>query len=223
MTSLLETNGPIAPPFSFNHPNVARFSPEVTGRIILKSVTERLGWSSLSSKRILDYGCGVRLAATIYNLEIDVALYAGVDVNRTAIAWLNDNIAYPQFRFEHLDMHNQMYNPGGVICGPSVLRDRGLSDFDVACMFSVITHQHPPDAELIFSMLRPCAARLYFTAFVDDQIDGYVEGTPENPRLVSTYSTAFLTEILTRTGWRVDAIHAKSPDRLFQMTAVVCT
>ncbi len=38
MTNPLNATGPINPQFDFNHPNFARFSPEVTGRMLLKSM-----------------------------------------------------------------------------------------------------------------------------------------------------------------------------------------
>src|ERR1700744_4044870 len=75
----LESSGPIQPPFDFNSPGVAKFSPEVTGRILLKSLCRRLQWPSLAGRRLLDFGCGVRLASTLVNLEIAIARYVGID------------------------------------------------------------------------------------------------------------------------------------------------
>ena len=165
MPTLLEVAGPIAPPFDFNHPDISKHSPEVTGRLLLKSMCERLGWPSLSGKRLLDLGCGVRFARTIFNLEMEIALYCGVEANPAPIAWLKEHLTDPQLRFEHFDMHNRMYNPQGRdIRSAAALQALGLGDFDAACMFSVITHQPPDQTELIFAMLRRCAKRLYFTA-----------------------------------------------------------
>jgi hypothetical protein len=220
MPSTLDACGPIAPPFKFNAPSVSKFSPEVTGRIIIKSMCERLGWPSLAGKRVLDFGCGVRFACTIFNLEMEVAFYAGVDVDNAAITWLKENVNDPRFWFARLSMHNAMYNPTGLRCATGALRDMGLEDFDVACMFSVITHQKPEDAELVFSMLRPCAQRLYFTAFIDEAVDGYMEKDPDQPCHMSTYSSSLISELLLRTGWRIEAVHAPM---LFQQTTFVCS
>jgi len=85
----------------------------VTGYFLLNSLSRRLGWRSLSGKRLLDYGCGVRFARTLVNLGIDIGLYAGVDVNRDSIAWLKSNVSDPRFCFEALDIRNAMYNPKG--------------------------------------------------------------------------------------------------------------
>lgn len=57
--------------------------------------------------RLLDFGCGVRFARTIVNLEIDIDLYAGVDVNQQAVSWLKANVDDPRLRFEFLNMFNQ--------------------------------------------------------------------------------------------------------------------
>src|SRR5208282_1278184 len=99
MASILQSRGPIAPPFYFNDANVSRHSPEMTGRIILNSMCARLGWPSLAGKRVLDFGCGVRMVRTIVNLELEIGFYAGIDVNAEAIAWLRQNVDDPWFLF----------------------------------------------------------------------------------------------------------------------------
>ena len=217
MLSRLKRTGPILPPFNFNAPEISRFSPEVTGRLLLKSMCERLGWSSLAGKRLLDFGCGVRFAQTIFNLEIDVALYAGVDTNAAPIAWLKENLDDSRFRFGHIDMRHQVYNAEGAIPTTNALAH--LTGFDAVCMFSVITHQAPAEAALIFEMLQPCAPLLYFTAFTNEDIETYVEADAASPRHLSTYSTGYLVQLLEKTGWRTDAVH---PPSLFQQTAFIC-
>jgi hypothetical protein len=101
----------IVPPFNFNHSNVAEYPPEVTGNYLLKSMAYRLGWAGLANRRLLDFGCGVRFARAIENLELDC--YAGIDVNAEGIRWLQEHLPEPKFRFAHLNGQNSMYNPGG--------------------------------------------------------------------------------------------------------------
>ena len=103
----------VDPPFNFNHPEVAKYPPEVTGHFLLNSLCRRIGWSSLNGRRLLDFGCGVRFPRAIVNLAINIDLYAGIDANREAISWLQSEIRDPRFRFEHLDMHNLMYQANG--------------------------------------------------------------------------------------------------------------
>jgi len=218
---MLKTTGPILPPFNFNNAEIAAHSPEVTGRILLNSLCERLGWNSLRGRRLLDFGCGVRFARTIYNLEIDIAQYCGIDANAAAIAWLRENVRDPRFRFEYLDMRNAMYNPGGSDAGVAdAMQALGLRDFDAACMFSVITHQPPQQSDVIFAMLRPCAPRLYFTAFIDDGVEDYADRDPSQPLLLATYSSGHIRRLLAKADWHVDNIFAPS---LFQLTAFVCS
>jgi hypothetical protein len=85
----------IDPPFNFNHPDVVRYPPEVSGHYLMQSLRRRLGWTSFKGKRLLDFGCGVRFSRTIVNLGIDIGLYCGVDVNAQSIAWLKGMSTIP--------------------------------------------------------------------------------------------------------------------------------
>ena len=136
----------VAPPFNFNAPGVAKYPPEVTGHFLLNSLCRRIGWNSLSGRRLLDFGCGVRFVRAIVNLAINIDLYAGIDANREAISWLQSEVRDPRFRFEHLDMLNLKYQANGSSSvDEGALERLALADFDAACMFSVITHQRPKE------------------------------------------------------------------------------
>lgn len=213
----------IDPPFRYNAREVRQYAPEISGFHLLNTLCCRLGWPSLAGKRLLDYGCGVRFARTLINLGLDIGFYAGVDVNKEAIAWLQANVKSPQFRFEPRDVKNQMYNPNSNLkADKNLLTGLGFKDFDAACMFSVITHQDPDEAALTFAMLResvPAGGRLYFTALVDQEIEGYNERDPGRPGLLSTYNPDLILELAERNGWRVEATHAPSK---FQQAAYIC-
>lgn len=212
----------IDPPFNFNHPDVVRYPPEVSGHYLMQSLRRRLGWTSFKGKRLLDFGCGVRFSRTIVNLGIDIGLYCGVDVNAQSIAWLKANVHDPRLRFEHLDMYNPVYNAAGVEADDHTLERLGLSEFDAVCMFSVITHQAPQQASEIFSMLYPCVSmegKMYFTAFVDQSADKYIERDPAAPGHLSTYSPECMLEVLESSGWVPLDVFPASP---FQQTVFVC-
>lgn len=213
----------VEPPFDFNAADVSIYPVEVSGYRLIQSMTRRLAWPSLSSKRLLDFGCGVRFVRTIVNLGLEIGHYAGVDTNPAPIAWLRENVIDPRFSFTHLDMHNDMYNLSGQTdIAPDTLVRSGLSRFDAACMFSVITHQSPSDAERIFAMLYHSVVprgQLYFTAFTDERINVYAERDPAKTCHMSTYNPAHLLEMLKETGWTVTDVFQPSG---FQQTAFIC-
>jgi SAM-dependent methyltransferase len=213
----------VAPPFNFNAPGVTKYPPEVTGHFLLNSLCRRIGWNSLSGRRLLDFGCGVRFVRAIVNLAIKIDLYAGIDANREAISWLQSEIRDPRFRFEHLDMLNLKYQANGSSSvDEGALERLALADFDAACMFSVITHQRPKDSGLIFSMLYRCVKRgggLYFTAYIDETVHDYVERDPSQPCLLSIYHPDFLIDLVRKSGWGVERTYLPSP---FQQAAFVC-
>lgn len=212
----------IDPPFQFNAPEVAAFPAEVSGAFLLKAMARRLGWTGLSGKRILDFGCGVRFARTILNLDFDVDLYCGVDVNADSIAWLQSNVDDPRMRFRLIGVRNAMYNPAGEMrADAGLVRELSACDFDCACMFSVITHQNPEETvetlTMLHDILKP-RKQLYFTAFVDPAFDFYGDASA-SPGLMSTYHPRGLARLARDAGWRIEAVYAKAP---FQQHAFVC-
>jgi SAM-dependent methyltransferase len=225
--SLLSADPPppfpfIDPPFNFNSSTVSQYPAEVTGALVLDSLCRRLGWTSLAGKRLLDLGCGVRFARTLVNLRMDIGLYAGVDVNADAIAWLKANVRDARFRFERIDMRNALFNPQGSTLGPDTLHDMGLQDFDAACLFSVITHQNPADTAAILRMLSRCVAAsggLYFTAFIDDTIDTFAERDPANPGAWCNYNPDYLIGLAEEAGWAVKRAY---PASALHQPAFVC-
>lgn len=213
--------GRIEPPFNFNSPLVASYPPEESGKALLDSMCENLGWPSLAGKRLLDFGCGVRFAQTIVNLGLEIGAYTGVDVNAEAIQWLCENVIDPRLRFERINMQNQHFNPQGNSMEPGTLARLGLKDFDAACMFSVITHQKPEDAALIFSELAGCVrpgGQLYFTALIDDAVAEYEE-QDEQPCMMSAYNPEFLSGLARDAGWIVERI---IPRAKFRQPAFIC-
>ncbi|HVY84709.1 MAG TPA: class I SAM-dependent methyltransferase [Caulobacterales bacterium] len=212
----------LAPPFNFNAPNLRAHAPEVTGYRLLESLRRRLGWENYADKRLLDFGCGVRFAQTIYNLDLPFGLYVGVDVHAASIAWLQENACDPRFKFVHIDTPNAIYNPNGAVTDIDALAAAGVPECDAASMFSVITHQRPDEARLSFTRLRrrvACGGKLYFTAFVDEAIGDYVEGDAKQPGHKSTYHPAALMDLVETCGWRTISIHHRTK---LQQTPFLC-
>jgi SAM-dependent methyltransferase len=212
----------IDPPFNFNAPGVTKYAPEVTGNHLLKSMATRLSWPSFANRRLLDFGCGVRFARTIANLELDFACYTGIDVNAEAMRWLQEHLAEPKFRFAHFDVQHSMYNPSGKPLDEKAALPFAGESFDAVCMFSVITHQAPDEAMTIFSLIGNSIGtkHLYFTAFIDKNVENYIEADPATPRHMSTYSPNLMSRLLDETGWRIEKTYEPSWG---QQTAFVCS
>ncbi len=207
----------VEPPYQLNHPDTWRFPPEVSGGAILQCMMRRLGWTGYAGKRVLDYGCGVRIARALANLGVGIGQYVGVDIDDGMIGWLAANLTDARFRFAHLDAGNALYRSHGRPM--TEIGALGLDGgFDVACMFSVITHQAPDEAAQIFRLLRPLAARLYFTAHLDPDIEAYAEGEPDRPRLYSRYNPDLLATLLADAGWTLEGCFEPS---CYQMWAVL--
>jgi len=62
--------------------------------------------------------------------------------------------------------------------------------------------------------------QLYFTAFIDEKVDEYIEADPANPRHLSTYSPGLMNGLLKESGWRIEQIY---PPSSLQQTAFVCS
>jgi hypothetical protein len=93
-------------------------------------------------------------------------------------------------------------------------------------MFSVITHQAPEEASLTLAQLRRVAkarGRLYFTAFVDEEVDGYTERIQDKPGMMSTYAPDTLIALVEPEGWRIDAFIQKINYNSTQSSARQCS
>jgi SAM-dependent methyltransferase len=102
-----------------------------------------------STDRVLDVGCGTGRMALPLTTFITEGSYSGFDVVAPAVKHCERHIGtgFPNFRFDHVDVLNRVYNPKGRI-RPSEFRfpyDDGKFDFAFAT--SVFTHMLPADVE----------------------------------------------------------------------------
>ena len=104
-----------------------------------------------------------------------------------------------------------MYNRDGVKMQPTdVLPIAGT--FDLIWLFSVFTHLCPDDAVNLLIILRKHIkpeGKLFFSAFIDDEIDGFDDRVPDKPLLNAYYGRKYMTEIITSNGWRIDSFNNK--------------
>jgi SAM-dependent methyltransferase len=128
------------------------------------------------SETVLDIGCGLgRMAIPLTQyLQAPEGAYHGVDIVASAIAWNTDAIAsvYPNFSFAHLDVQNDLYNPGGKLASDKVKLPVAAESVDLVVMTSVFTHlgRAAADAYLreVRRVLRP-GGRLLATLFLIDE------------------------------------------------------
>ncbi len=124
-------------------------------------------------ERVLDIGCGIgRMAVPLTQyLDPDKGLYTGLDPAPAGIQWSAQHVGsvYPNFRFMHLDIANDLYNPNGRIQGRDLLLPFESKSFDFAIMTSVVTHLPADEIEPYFheiSRLLAPGGRLFLSAFV---------------------------------------------------------
>jgi SAM-dependent methyltransferase len=199
--------------------------PAKIGARLIRYMCERLGIPDLRDTDVLDLGCGTRFAESFILEELPVKSYTGIDVDKEMIGFLADQVTDPRLRFCYWNAHNPAYNPCGFPLSAETGLPSGDQTFDVICMFSVITHQLPPDAEVLFHILlrqiRP-AGRMFFSVNIQDMDEDYRELDPRQATASSAYSLRAITDIVERTGWHVLTIAGKNPEGLPIMDSFLC-
>ncbi|MCV0425180.1 MAG: class I SAM-dependent methyltransferase [Roseibium sp.] len=181
------------------------------------------------NERVLDVGCGIgRMAVPLTQyLDPGSGQYAGFDPTSAGIQWCTRNIgsAYPNFRFMHLDIAHDLYNPDGYINGSEIALPFSNGSFDFAIMTSVVTHLPPEEIQPYFSeisRLLELGGRLFLSAFViedganpdDDGRDPRVEfvragdgpvwyANQDAPLAAVAYDDGFLDNALHEAGFEI--------------------
>jgi SAM-dependent methyltransferase len=99
--------------------------------------------------KFLDVGCGCGCLARPLSKYLSAdGTYEGLDIANEVIAWCQAAYrSYPNFHFQHADIHNKYYNPGGKYKA-SVFRFPYPDDvFDCVFLSSVFTHMLPEEVD----------------------------------------------------------------------------
>ena len=165
------------------------------GEALLALVCERLGLSDLEGMDLLDMGCGTRITQALMRGELPIGSYTGVDINAELIEHLQTEVRDPRLQFHYLDIHNDMYNPGGQPLSAFESLPVGGRQFDAICLFSVFTHLAPHDYPVMLKLLRHHVrpqGRLVYSLFVNETTEGgfgYIDmldrSLQERPELVT--------------------------------------
>ena len=199
------------------------------GRELLGYMAGILGLESLGDSQVLDVGCGTKFTEAILRYDIPVGKYVGIDVYKPTIEHLRQSIDDPRFSFQHMDTHNEMYNPQGQPLRATARLPIEDQKFDVICLYSVFTHLEPHDYHNMLRVLRPYIrenGRLVFSLFVDElsgtgyglieQIVGdaaagwkpsgvpFRDAKPGKPLYWALYSREYAFELIEDTGWKVE-------------------
>lgn len=208
-----------------NHPNVAAVGHEHTGQLLINLATRSVRLQDLKNTDVLDVGCGVRFTMTIINRKIPIKSYTGVEVNRPIVEFLQDNVEAfdKRFRFAHWNAHNQRYSPDGIEL--SIQKQLPVNgSFDLIWLFSVFTHLNPKDSISMLRLLRKQIrknGRLFFSAFIDDELDGFEDRLKDQPLMHAYYGRKYMQSLIEQAGWKVEVFHDKDPRNYIQHY-VVC-
>jgi SAM-dependent methyltransferase len=178
---------------------------------------------------VLEVGCGVgRDAIPLARVLGPDGSYVGVDVSGPSIEWCQENITprHPNFRFAHLDIHSEFYNPKGSLSGREVTLPVPTGSIDRIILQSVFTHMFEPDITHFLSefrrvlrddgrvfasffLLGPESMRLAGTTpdvltFAHPHGDGCRINDPGSPEAAVGYSPAALRRMVRRAGLRLD-------------------
>jgi len=99
-------------------------------------------------QRVLDVGCGVgRMAVPLTSYLSERGTYRGFDVVERSIRWCDRRITsqHGNFRFDHVDVFNEHYNPGGKLRANDFDFPYPDGSFDFTFLISVFTHLLPAD------------------------------------------------------------------------------
>ncbi len=139
--------------------------------------------------RVLDVGCGVgRMAVPLTSYLSNGGSYRGFDVVERSVRWCERRIAspYENFRFDHVDVYNEHYNPGGKLKANDFDFPYPDEAFDFAFLISVFTHLLPDDMKNYLSeverVLAPGGrAFITYTLLNDEALRSIKEGRSHLP------------------------------------------
>jgi SAM-dependent methyltransferase len=97
---------------------------------------------------ILEIGCGIgRDAIPLTGILSAAGSYLGVDIIKPSIDWCKANIEarWPNFRFIHFDVKDQLHNPSGTTSTLDIRLPVRDGSVDRIILWSVFTHMLRPD------------------------------------------------------------------------------
>ncbi len=152
---------PLVPPVQlmFDGPgSLEEFS--ANGEEYLRIYRERCGLRP--DERMLDVGSGIgRKTIPLTRYLSANATYDGVDVNSVGVEWCREKITtrFPNFRFQQIDVRNELYNAEGRFEASSYRLPFPDSSFTFVTLGSVFTHMRPAEVEQYLTEVARVLAR----------------------------------------------------------------
>jgi len=165
-------------------------------------------YKTIKKATILDFGCGVKIAQALRQMDDPHNVYYGLDVYGEMIDYLQSELSEnKKYEFAKVPFQNAMYNKTGKpMKSDSKLPIKDINA-DIICMFSVITHMNPEDTFAVLSLLKRYASkktRLIFSCFsIPNQKEDFIDENPKRPLLRALYNRDFLVDIIERAGWDI--------------------
>lgn len=135
---------PLSPPRGMIYVGSGDFAQQ--GQLLLDQLI-RLGRLQ-PHEQVLDIGSGIgRVAAPLTTYLNREGGYEGFDIVKSGVAWCNKHISckYPNFRFLHIDLKNDLYNLSTEQQAQAFVFPYDDRRFDLCFLFSVFTHMMPED------------------------------------------------------------------------------
>lgn len=137
----------LVPPLEMMHDGPGGYGEfKANGREFFRHYVELCGLRP--DERMLDIGCGIgRKTLPLISYLSARGAYEGIDTVQAGIDWCVERYtaAYPNFRFQTIDVFNRYYNPNGRHRASEYRLPFPDEHFDFAAVNSVFTHMLPDD------------------------------------------------------------------------------
>jgi len=185
-----------------------------SGTAEAKRLINRLGLTTGSN--LVEIGSGLGRLAIGLLTEAGPVQYWGFDANAMWIAWCRKHIArsHPSYRFIHVDVANELYNPAGTRLGDAFRFPLVDAHADIVYMWGVFTNMRLHDARIYtaeISRLLRHGGRAFLTAFVEQHVpaesinpSGYVDYNCTLPLHVVRYDQDALFSMFAACGLTVE-------------------